>query len=122
MNKTAINPIEAIAKEYDQWFDDNKNTFLSELEAVRFFLPKHGSGIEIGAGTGRFAMELGIKYGIEPSENMALFTKQRGSEVTIGNAENLPYEDESYDFAIMVAVDPFVKDVVITFIRKFSEY
>jgi len=111
MSEKAKNPFNNIAKEYDQWFDENKNTFLSELEAVKFFLPEQGNGIEIGVGTGRFAMELGIGHGIEPSDNMAMFAKQRGIEIIIGNAENLPYENESFDFAIMVAVDPFVEDV-----------
>lgn len=112
MNTTVTNPFDPIAREYDQWFDDNKFTFLSELEAIRFFTPSVGKGLEIGVGTGRFAAELGIKYGIEPSENMAKFAIQRGIEVETGNAENLPYEDNSFDFAIMVAVDPFVNDIV----------
>lgn len=81
MNNTINNPFDKITKEYDQWFDDNMNTFLSELEVVRFFLPKEGKGVEIGVGTGRFAMELGIGSGIEPSETMAMFAKQRGIEV-----------------------------------------
>lgn len=108
---TKSNLFDPIAKEYDQWFDENTNTFLSELEAMKYFLPKQGNGIEIGVGTGRFAMELGIKYGIEPSEAMAAIAKQRGIDVTIGNAENLPYDNESFDYAIMVAVDPFVEDI-----------
>ncbi|MCK9207109.1 MAG: class I SAM-dependent methyltransferase [Salinivirgaceae bacterium] len=111
MNLTATNPFNAIAKEYDQWFDDNKNTFLSELAAVKYFLPKQGKGLEIGVGTGRFAMNLGIKYGIEPSEPMANIAKQRGIDVIIGNAETMPYDNESFDYAIMVAVDPFVENI-----------
>ena len=108
---TKTNPFDPIAKEYDQWFDENKNTFLSELEAVKYFLPKQGKGVEIGVGTGRFAMEIGIKYGIEPSEAMATLAKQRGIDVIIGNAENMPYDNESFDYAIMVAVDPFIEDI-----------
>jgi ubiquinone/menaquinone biosynthesis C-methylase UbiE len=112
MNTALTNPFDAVVKEYDQWFDDNRYTFLSELEAIRFFLPKQGEGVEIGAGTGRFAMELRIKYGIEPSGNMAALAKQRGIEVIVGNAENMPYKDGSFEFAIMVAVDPFVQDIL----------
>ena len=111
MNAITMNPFDPIAKEYDQWFDENKNTFLSELEAVKYFLPKQGKGVEIGVGTGRFAMEIGIKYGIEPSEAMATLAKQRGIDVIIGNAENMPYDNESFDYAIMVAVDPFIEDI-----------
>lgn len=105
------NPFDPISKEYDQWFDDNPNTFRSELEAMKYFLPKQGKGVEIGVGTGRFAVELGIKYGIEPSENMASLAKQRGIDVLIANAELLPFDKETFDFAIMVTVDPFVQDI-----------
>ena len=112
MNTLNTNPFDLIAKEYDQWFDDNKNIYLSEMEAVKYFLPKQGKGLEIGVGSGRFAMELGIKYGIEPSEPMAIMAKQRGIEVKISKAEKLPYDDKSFDYAIMVTVDPFVDDIV----------
>lgn len=111
MNLTETNPFDPIAKEYDQWFDDNITTYFSELAAVKYFLPSIGKGVEIGVGTGRFAIELGIKYGIEPSQAMANIAKQRGIEVTISTAENMPYPNESFDFAIMVAVDPFVEDI-----------
>lgn len=111
MNTIKDNPFDPIVKEYDQWFDDNKNTFFSELAAIKYFLPKQGKGIEIGVGTGRFASELGISCGIEPSESMAMLAIQRGIEVVISKAEKLPYENESFDFAIMVAVDPFVQDI-----------
>lgn len=118
-NTTENNPFESIANEYDQWFDDNKNAYLSELEAVKFFIPKGGKGIEIGVGTGRFAQDLGIKFGVEPSERMAQFAIKRGIEVHIGDAENLPYDAESFDFAIMVAVDPFVNDIDKTYSEIF---
>lgn len=111
MSTITINPFDPIAKEYDQWFDENIATFLSELGAIKFFLPKQGKGIEIGVGTGRFAKELGVEYGLEPSEAMAMFARERGIKVTIAHAENLPYDDESFDYAIMVTVDPFVVDI-----------
>jgi len=109
------NPFDTVAKEYDQWFNDNSNVFLSELEAVKYFVPQQGIGVEIGVGTGRFASELGIRHGIEPSENMAEIARQRGIDVKIGVAENLDYGNGSFDFAIMVAVDPFVQDIQKTY-------
>lgn len=111
MSTISINSFDPIAKQYDQWFDDNMTTFLSELEAIKFFRPKQGKGVEIGVGTGRFAKEMGIEYGIDPSEAMARFARERGIKVTIANAENLPYDDGSFDCAIMVTVDPFVEDI-----------
>ncbi|MDZ7605371.1 MAG: class I SAM-dependent methyltransferase [Cyclobacteriaceae bacterium] len=62
-------------------------------------------------GTGRFAFELGIQHGIEPSEAMAAIARQRGIDVLISKAENIPFPDKCFDFAIMVAVDPFLDDI-----------
>lgn len=111
MNKTKTNPFDAIVNEYDQWYVDHKFSFLSELEAIKYFVPVSGVGIEIGVGTGRFAVELGIKIGVEPSEAMATMAKQRGVDVLISKAESIPLPGKSFDFAIMVAVDPFVDDI-----------
>jgi SAM-dependent methyltransferase len=111
MTMTKTNPFDAIVREYDQWYVDHKFSFLSELEAIKYFVPVSGVGIEIGVGTGRFAVGLGIKQGIEPSEAMATMARQRGIDVLICKAESIPHPDESFDFAIMVAVDPFVDDI-----------
>ena len=111
MDAFTVNPFDPIAKEYDQWFDDNKNAYLSELEALKFFLPEKGKGLEIGVGTGRFASQLGIECGVEPSEHMASLARQRGIEVITAFGEKLPFPDESFDFAIMVTVDCFVRDI-----------
>ncbi|NJN25761.1 MAG: class I SAM-dependent methyltransferase [Cyclobacteriaceae bacterium] len=111
MTVTKSNPFDKIAEEYDQWYVDYKYSFLSELEAIKYFIPASGVGIEIGVGTGRFAVELGIRHGIEPSQAMAAMAMQRGVDVMICTAENIPLADESYDFAVMVAVDPFVDDI-----------
>ena len=48
------NPFDTIAREYDQWFEDNRNIFLSELGAVKYFVPKKGVGVEIGVDKGSF--------------------------------------------------------------------
>lgn len=111
MDSENTNPFDPIALEYDQWFDDNPNIYLSELEAIKVFMPNKGKGIEIGVGTGRFAAQLGIKHGIEPSESMSSLAKKRGIEVASGYAEDLPLGDESFDFAIMVTIDCFVNDL-----------
>ena len=55
MNSSSENIFDTIAEKYDRWFDKNRNTYLSELEAVKYFLPAKGKGVEIGVGTGRFA-------------------------------------------------------------------
>jgi len=112
---TKTNSFDKHFTEYDTWFDEHRDLYLAELAAVRGFIPASGSGIEIGAGTGRFAAPLGIRTGIEPSPCMAQLARQRGVEVVEGRAEDLPFTDGSFDFAIMVTVVCFLDDVTQAF-------
>jgi len=48
-------------KEYDNWYEENKFAYLSEIEALKKVIPEKGEGLEIGVGTGRFAQPLRIK-------------------------------------------------------------
>lgn len=97
---------------YEQWFDDNRYAFLSELEAVRELIPPEGRGVEIGVGSGIFAEALGIKEGCDPSEKMREKAIERGINAIPCIAEKLPYEDESFDFALMVTTICFVDNPV----------
>ena len=100
---------------YEEWFKNNPFIFQSELAAIKQLLPKTGTGIEIGIGTGIFAQELGIQFGIEPSLPMRLKAMERGLQVVEGFAENLPLSAESRDFAVMITVDCFLTDVLQAF-------
>ncbi len=105
-----IEPFERFTEHYDAWFDEHHNVYLAELKAVRKHIPKNGKGVEIGVGSGRFAAPLGIKFGVEPSPRMAEIARKRGIEVVQGVAENLPYEDNTFDFALMVTTICFLDD------------
>ncbi|KHC91429.1 type 11 methyltransferase [Thermotoga sp. Mc24] len=100
---------EHFVNEYEEWFLKHKFAYLSELKAVKTLLPE-GRGVEIGVGTGRFAVPLKIKIRVEPSERMAEIARKRGVFVLKGTAENLPLKDESFDFALMVTTICFVDD------------
>ena len=67
-------PFDKYSEQYDEWFVRNKFVFLSEIAAIKKLLPKKGTIIEIGIGSGIFAEALNIKEGIEPSEAMRIFT------------------------------------------------
>ena len=54
-------------RRYEAWFTRNPAAYHSELLAVRALLPWQGLGLEIGAGTGRFAAPLGVTVGVDPS-------------------------------------------------------
>ncbi|MGM0934941.1 MAG: class I SAM-dependent methyltransferase [Bacteroidota bacterium] len=103
------------ALEYDKWFEEHTNWFSSELAALKLAVPKTGKGIEIGFGTGRFARELGIETGVEPSEKMAAVASKRGIRVIQGYAEDLPIPNVSFDYSLMVTVDCFLQDVAKAF-------
>ncbi|GMR08276.1 MAG: class I SAM-dependent methyltransferase [Gammaproteobacteria bacterium] len=96
------------ALEYDMWFDHHKREYAQELKAIREFLPKGGKGVEIGAGTGRFAQALGISLGIEPSKAMRSIASGRGVNIIAGTAESLPIKDGVYDFALLVTTVCFL--------------
>jgi SAM-dependent methyltransferase len=96
---------------YDTWFDRHAALYQSELAAVRALLPASGEGVEIGVGTGRFAVPLGIGRGVEPSAPMRRMARARGIDAVGGLAESLPYEDGCFDFLLMVTTICFVDDV-----------
>lgn len=99
------------ATEYDAWFDKHPEIYKSELLALKQAIPKNKKGIEIGVGTGRFAQPLNIKFGVEPSENMAKLAEQRDIKVYNAFAENLPIEKESFDFVLMATTVCFISDI-----------
>lgn len=58
--------------------------------------------------SGLFAKELGISDGVEPSAHMADLAIQRGIHVCRAVAEELPYHNHVFDFALMVTTICFV--------------
>ncbi len=104
-------PFDQYPEEYEEWFSQNHYAYLSELAAVKKALPDKGRGVEIGIGSGKFALPLGIKEGVEPSKAMREKARERGLSVTDGVAENLPLPDSSYDFVLMVTTICFVDDL-----------
>ena len=105
-----INIFDRYAKEYDTWFDTNLWVYQSEVQAVKRFVPQNGKGIEIGVGTGRFSVPFGITIGVEPSKAMAEIAWSRGITVYDAKAENLPFENNSFDYVLMVTTICFLED------------
>lgn len=106
-----IEVFDRLACEYDQWFDRHPEVYQAEMETLRRLLPDNGAGVEIGAGTGRFALPLGAMLGIEPSLPMARIARHRGLPTVQAVGEHLPLPDGCFDFALLVTVICFVTDV-----------
>lgn len=85
---------------------------MSELEALKKVLPKVGRGLEIGVGTGRFASALRITMGIDPSYAMMELAIERGVNVRRGVGEDLPFFENTFDYAAIIITLCFVKDPV----------
>ncbi len=109
MAKTAA--FDRFTLQYEEWFERHRFAYISELKAIERVLPEKGEGIEIGVGTGRFAHPLGIKYGLEPSENMALLAGRRGIKIFRGTAENMPFHDATFDFVLITTTICFVDNI-----------
>jgi ubiquinone/menaquinone biosynthesis C-methylase UbiE len=101
---------EKYAQEYDKWFDENKDVYKSEIMILRGLIPREGVGLEVGVGTGRFATPLGIKMGVEPAKAMADMARKRGINVHEGRAEALPFDDDSFDFVLMMTTICFLEN------------
>lgn len=99
------------AEKYDAWFDENKTAYEDELAALSELIPRQGTGLEIGTGTGRFASRLGIAVGVEPAARMAALARQRGIEIREAAAEALPFGDAEFDFALMMTSVCFLDDI-----------
>lgn len=104
-------PFERHPDRYDQWFDRHSAVFAAEVRALRALMPREGRGLEVGVGTGRFAQALGVEAGVDPSPAMRRRARQRGVQVQDGTAEDLPYDDEQFDVALLVTTICFVDDV-----------
>ena len=106
-----IKPFEEHRERYEAWFVRHRWAYESEVSALRALRSTTGLGLEIGVGTGRFAVPLDIRIGVEPSRAMAEVAQSRGIEVIGGVAEALPLRDASLDLALMVTTICFVDDI-----------
>jgi len=116
MKREIVDHFEKTWKSYDEWFETHKALYQSELAALKKVVPP-GAGLEIGAGTGRFAAPLGVRFGLDPAIHMIRLAKNRGLLAVQGLGESLPFKDECFDFVQIVFVIEFVDDLVL-FLRE----
>ncbi len=106
-----VTVFEQHASEYDEWFEAHGAVYQAELAALRMCLPAVGRSLEVGVGTGRFAVPLGIRFGIDPSQSMLNLARSRGLRVCQAVGEQLPFHDAQFDVVLLVTVICFVDDV-----------
>lgn len=112
-----VTVFEQHAAEYDAWFDAHGAVYQAELAALRRCIPAAVSGLEVGVGTGRFAIPLGIRFGIDPSHRMLQIARRHGLRVCQAVGEQLPFRHGQFDVVLLVTVICFV-DYVPTLLRE----
>jgi len=71
--------------------------------------------LEVGVGTGRFAIPLGVDIGIDPSFEMLQIAQTRGIEVVKGVGEDIPFKCDTFDYVLFVTTVCFLDNPVSAF-------
>ncbi|MBT8352714.1 MAG: class I SAM-dependent methyltransferase, partial [Deltaproteobacteria bacterium] len=109
------------AKTYERWFNTPQNRFVADLGSrlmVDMLSPMRGEALlDIGCGTGASLLpfiEKGLNVtGLDPSPYMLdIALENLGNRVDLyrGFAEDLPFDDNSFNFACLVTSLEFVDD------------
>lgn len=107
---SGVEAFDRYAERYDAWFDRHLHIYGSELQALKTLLSSYTRGIEIGVGTGRFSVPLGIRWGVDPSIRMGKMAKARGIQVISARAEGLPFKAFQFDLVLLVTTLCFLDE------------
>ena len=105
-----ISSFEKFPQAYEAWFDVHKLVYQDEVKTAKALVGNRTNGLEIGIGSGKFALPMGIEVGIEPSGQIRKIAQSKGLTVIDAVAEDLPFEAETFDYAAMITVVCFVDD------------
>lgn len=110
---------ERFAADYDLWFDTHAGDYTAQLALLHRVIPHNGMGLEVGAGSGRFASSLGIDHGLDPSPALLAMARKRGVECVQGIGECLPYRTGTFDDVLMMTVICYLEDISRSFREAF---
>ncbi len=100
------NPFDLMAEEYDSWYDSDRGrpVYESELKCLFALVPeRHLPVLEIGVGTGRFAMHFQRAFGVDPAFSALKIARNRGVRCVNGAGEYLPFRDEAFRMVLAIA-------------------
>ncbi|MDI6800743.1 MAG: class I SAM-dependent methyltransferase [Thermodesulfovibrionales bacterium] len=107
------NIFDTLTEKYDAWYDseDGRPLYESELRCLKSMVEDAPKPIlEIGVGTGRFAMHFPDVIGIDPSLNALKMAEKRGVKTVHGYGEDLPFEDETFGCILIIVTLCFVEN------------
>ncbi len=109
-----------ISKKYDDVRSESKNVVDLFLEEIS--ITPETKILDFGCGTGNYANMLqrltgGQLSGVEPSDGMREKAKEKNSDINFvkGDHENIPFEDNYFDFTYMTDVIHHVPDLDMMF-------
>jgi ubiquinone/menaquinone biosynthesis C-methylase UbiE len=110
--------------EISEIYDDAREGDLVLIQHLIEALPSHSDArvLDIGCGTGNLTdllqklTEVQV-YGVEPSEGMLKKARRKNKHITFkaGQADNIPFDDDFFDFAYMTDVIHHVPDIKAMF-------
>lgn len=106
-------PFDALAADYDRWFDqpDGDMLFASELKAIQeVLISLPAPWLEIGVGSGRFAQALGITTGLDPAGRLLDIARSRGILTLKGSIEDISLPSESFGAAFLIMTLCFLEN------------
>jgi ubiquinone/menaquinone biosynthesis C-methylase UbiE len=109
------NIFDILTDEYDTWYDSEggRPLYESELNCLRPLVEDSPAPIlEIGVGTGRFAMHFPGATGIDPSPVSLKMAAERGVKTVHGYGENLPFGAETFGCILIIVTLCFVEKPV----------
>lgn len=101
------------APRYDAWYDTprGRQIFAEEIDALRPLLAElPHPWLEVGVGTGRVAMALGVELGVDVAPGALALAAGRGSRAVRARAEQLPFATASVGALLLVLTLCFVRD------------
>ncbi|MGB9714788.1 MAG: class I SAM-dependent methyltransferase [bacterium] len=107
------NIFDILTEKYDAWYDseEERPLYESELRCLKPLVENAPPPVlEIGVGTGRFAMHFPGATGIDPSLNSLKIAEKRGIKTVQGYGEALPFEDETFGCVLIIVTLCFVKN------------
>lgn len=106
-----IEAFDEAAEEYDKWYCEEPGATICECEtrALKDLKP-HGLGVEVGVGTGVFALKLNTSIGVDPALGPIKSAKKKGINAIRGAAEFLPFKDECFDYVTSILAIFFLKN------------
>lgn len=110
-----VDPFERHSRRYEEWFAIHERAYRAEIRALRALVPSAERGLEVGVGTGRFAVPLGIGLGVDPSPAMLGLARERGVKTVLAVGEALPFAKGTMDLVLLVTTVCFLEDLDGTF-------